>query len=234
MRPALIICVTAVLGLAWSAARTIAVEPTSFDAALRSFSERWSQDDWVPKTGVPSRFMRPLDDDGWKARMTAFQSAVQFGERAVEPVRQLLRDEDASKRALAAQVLGYLPARTAREELLRTAREDAEPAVRLYAIDSLGMLGTDGLNVDWKALADQQKNRDAKRHVTYASERANNLIAKEVIDQLTSWNASQMDTAQVGQPAPDFELSSVSGEKVRLSNFRGKSAVVLVFVYGDT
>ncbi|MGD9720130.1 MAG: HEAT repeat domain-containing protein [Pirellulales bacterium] len=234
MRCALSAGITAILGLAWLATHGGAAEPASLDAALRSFSEKWSEDDWVPKTGVRTRFMRPLDDDGWKARMIAFQSAVRFGDGAVEPMRKLLRDGDASQRALAAQVLGYLPARTAREELLRTAREDAEPVVRLYAIDSLGMLGTDGMNLDWKALADQQKNRDAKRHVTYASERENSPIAKEGIDQLSSWDASQMDTAQVGHPAPAFELSSVSGEKVRLSDFRGKSAVVLVFVYGDT
>mgnify|MGYP001258226273 CR=1 FL=1 len=234
MRYALTAGITAILGLAWLTVQGSAAEPTSLDAALRSFSETWSEDDWVPKTGVRTKFMRPLDDEGWKARMVAFQTAVQIGEASVEPMRKLLRHEDASQRALAAQVLGYLPARAAREDLLRAAREDAEPVVRLYAIDSLGMLGTDGLNIDWKALADQQKNRDAKRHVTYASERANNPIAKAVIDQLTSWDASQMDTARVGQLAPNFELSSVSGEKVRLSDFKGKSAVVLVFVYGDT
>jgi len=35
---------------------------------------------------------------------------------------------------------------------------------------------------------------------------------------------------KVGQPAPDFTLPSVSGEKVSLSQFRGKKNVVLSFV----
>jgi peroxiredoxin len=35
---------------------------------------------------------------------------------------------------------------------------------------------------------------------------------------------------KVGQPAPDFTLPSISGEKVALSQFRGKRNVVLSFV----
>lgn len=35
---------------------------------------------------------------------------------------------------------------------------------------------------------------------------------------------------KIGQPAPDFTLPSVSGEKISLSQFRGKKNVVLSFV----
>src|SRR5262249_54775141 len=38
-----------------------------------------------------------------------------------------------------------------------------------------------------------------------------------------------MSTANVGDKAPDFELDSTSGEKVRLSNFRGRQNVLLAF-----
>jgi len=37
----------------------------------------------------------------------------------------------------------------------------------------------------------------------------------------------------VGEPAPDFELASSTGETVRLSDFRGKSEVVLFFYPHD-
>jgi len=36
-------------------------------------------------------------------------------------------------------------------------------------------------------------------------------------------------TVQVGDTAPDFVLSSHAGEKVRLSDYRGKKKVVLAF-----
>jgi peroxiredoxin len=40
--------------------------------------------------------------------------------------------------------------------------------------------------------------------------------------------------ARIGKPAPDFHLKSVDGKEIHLSQFRGKQAVVLVFIYGDT
>jgi len=36
----------------------------------------------------------------------------------------------------------------------------------------------------------------------------------------------------VGVIAPDFELEDVQGQPIRLSGFRGRSAVVLVFLRG--
>jgi len=38
-----------------------------------------------------------------------------------------------------------------------------------------------------------------------------------------------MNTINVGDQAPDFELDSTSGEKVRLSDFRGQKHVLLAF-----
>jgi thioredoxin-dependent peroxiredoxin len=41
------------------------------------------------------------------------------------------------------------------------------------------------------------------------------------------------EALRVGEPAPDFSLPSSTGEMVRLSDFRGKSAVVLFFYPKD-
>jgi peroxiredoxin len=35
-----------------------------------------------------------------------------------------------------------------------------------------------------------------------------------------------------GEPAPDFEITDVNGNLIRLSSFRGKSPVVLAFLRG--
>jgi thioredoxin-dependent peroxiredoxin len=41
------------------------------------------------------------------------------------------------------------------------------------------------------------------------------------------------EALRVGEPSPDFSLPSSTGEMVRLSDFRGKSAVVLFFYPKD-
>ena len=45
--------------------------------------------------------------------------------------------------------------------------------------------------------------------------------------------AFQMSKPRIGQPAPDFELPDQNGAPVRLSQFRGRSAVVLFFYPKD-
>jgi peroxiredoxin len=35
-----------------------------------------------------------------------------------------------------------------------------------------------------------------------------------------------------GEPAPDFELTDVKGNPIRLSNYRGQKPVVLAFLRG--
>lgn len=39
------------------------------------------------------------------------------------------------------------------------------------------------------------------------------------------------ETVPVGSPAPDFTLTSIDGQEVKLSNYRGRN-VVLVFLRG--
>lgn len=41
-----------------------------------------------------------------------------------------------------------------------------------------------------------------------------------------------MGKVQLNQPAPDFTLADFQGQQVRLSDFRGKQPVVLVFNRG--
>lgn len=44
--------------------------------------------------------------------------------------------------------------------------------------------------------------------------------------------AEEPDRVATGDPAPDFVLEDVRGERVRLSGFRGQNPVVLVFYRG--
>ncbi len=41
----------------------------------------------------------------------------------------------------------------------------------------------------------------------------------------------ESETVRVGSPAPDFTLTSIQGEQVKLSDYRGRN-VVLVFLRG--
>ncbi len=55
----------------------------------------------------------------------------------------------------------------------------------------------------------------------------------EVPRAVTAYDLSALDSARLGQAAPDFSLTDVSGRAYRLSQFRGKKTVVLTFFPDD-
>lgn len=219
-----------------SLSQSSAAEPArSVDDWLSEVARRYAEDDWIEKSRRrPQGYMRPRDDTGWQTRMRALHAVVSLGDASIGPLVDALESGKLPERVFAAQALGYLGSSVPVEPLLRAAREDESPAVRLYAVDALGMRGNAGKLVDWKGLFEQEKDRDVRKHIGYAIERQNTALDKDVVKTLAEWAPNRMNTAVVGKMAPDFQLTSASGEAVRLSEYRGKQAVVLVFVYGDT
>lgn len=211
-----------------SVSRADEATPADVKRALTEFSSAWDDKLWEP------RYLRPMPDAGWKKRMQTLQFVARQGSAASVELRPWLRSDSAVQRLFAAQALGYCGDAEAQPELAHTLEHDADPAVRLHAADSLGMLGGQAHAELLQRLEKSEKNNDTRRHIRYALERNGQAVDPAIVKQLKDWPTNQLDTAALGKLAPDFELTSLSGEKVRLSDFRGKKSVVLVFVYGDT
>lgn len=207
---------------------------------IKAFEQDWDDSKWGPASPRRPGYMRPLDDDGWKTRMRALRGFVVHhqagsGDRtSVSGLADALQSKNVPTRILAAQALGFLAPHVPIAPLKDLFKTETDKAVLLYAADSLGMQGDAGLADFLQSQFKQAKNRDVQRHLSYAIERQSNGLAPSVASALGKWDDSRIDTAQVGKPAPDFALQTISGDTVRLSDFRGKQPVVLVFVYGDT
>ncbi len=196
-------------------------EPTDI---IRTFEKAWI---------VPKGYMRPLDDAGWKARMTAFQKLAACGEKAVPVLTDALAKGEPETRVFAAQAFGLMADPKAKPEL-EAALKDKNPAVRLYALDALSMFGKLASTDELKAMKEKDANRDVKAHVGFALDRDDKPDPAALRKLLAGYDLAKMNTAVVGKAAPEFELTDATGKSYKLADFKGKKAVVLVFVYGDT
>ncbi len=218
-----------------SATSAVADEPqVAPQELMQRFAETSATAKWVGGSRRRPDFIKPLEDRGWRSRMLTLQGLVKQPEAAIPVLLKILEKGSEPQRILAAQTLGYLGSEVPVDPLLDIARNDDTAAVRLYAVDSLGMSGEKAATVPWPELLEAESNRDVKKHIQYAIERKNAAIDPSAIEQLHSWDPARIDSAIVGKPAPDFELTSANGKSFRLSQFRDKQAVVLVFIYGDT
>lgn len=205
------------------------------DEWIQTFSQDWGARKWSQRSPrTPTGYMRADDDDSWRVRMQALQALVSHGTESIPALLDALENGEVHERILAAQALSYLARDVPREPLWQATQHDKQAAVRLYAVDALGMQGDAGSSVDWDALRKDEKNRDVLKHINYAVERGDAAVDTATVDKLRDFDISTIDTAIVGKPAPEFQLMSVDGQSISLADYRGQQNVVLVFVYGDT
>jgi hypothetical protein len=132
-------------------------------------------------------------------------------------------------RALAAQALGFLADARARPVLLQ-AIEDQDGYVRAHARIALGRLGRLQATPKLRELAGNDPTRGVNVELMFVLTRDDEPNPEPIRKALRDYDPARMDSARLGKPAPDFTLADASGKTWRLRQFRGKKAVVLIFL----
>ena len=172
-------------------------------------------------------------DPDWKVRMEALVSLAKIGPAAVPVLVEALKRESAETREFAAQAL-VLFADSSTRPALERALADAKPGVRLYAIQALSMLGPLPRNEqNERILANDPTFFGVRPMMAAALERTDRPNQAEMRKALAEYDLRNMDSARIGEVAPDFALTDFTGKPYRLSQFRGKKAVVLRFILFD-
>jgi HEAT repeat protein len=172
-------------------------------------------------------------DPGWKVRMEALVSLAKIGPPAAPVLVEALKDGRPATREFAAQALVLLADASTRPALER-ALADPKPGVRLYGIQALSMLGPlPRTKENERILRSDPGFWGVRPMMAAALERTDRPNQAELRKALADYDLSDMDSARIGELAPDFTLTDFTGKTYRLSQFRGKKAVVLRFILYD-
>jgi hypothetical protein len=178
---------------------------------------------------------KDLSDSVWKLRIEVENELIALGKAAVPTLIEACRDSNQHVRLLAAYVLGYLNDRSAAIALMRIVDSDSYAPARVMAVEALGRLGAkEALSVVQAAAKDPNPNvRNAAEWAlprVQKGEGVGDALRKLAV---STFDQSMVATAVVGKTAPDFSLTDDSGETVRLSDFRGKKHVAIIFLLAD-
>lgn len=176
-----------------------------------------------------------LDDPDWRVRLLSIRDLVQAGAPAVPRMIAGLSDSSMHVRLACASALGILRATEAVAALERAAAIDESPIVRSQAVTALGQMES---SRSLPLLKDRLKD-DPSRDVRHQCELAIDQIQKQVgatpqlLEAFRNLDPSRFETVRPGDVAPDFALEDTEGSTWRLSQSRGRSWVVLIWVFAD-
>jgi peroxiredoxin len=182
------------------------------------------------KHGVAS-----LDDRDWRVRTLAVRDLVVLGAPGTPALVRALADKNAHVRHVATMVLGILQATNAVSSLEKVLREDGDSVVRSQAAIALGQIGQRTSLPVVQAVQKDDKSKDVQHQAelaAYAIEHGM-TATPELAKSYAALDESTFGRVQVGQLASDFQLPDTEGKAWRLSDFRGKKPVVLIWVFAD-
>ncbi|MCH7556712.1 MAG: PD40 domain-containing protein [Planctomycetes bacterium] len=176
-----------------------------------------------------------LGDNAWRVRTLAIRDLVRLGSEAKLILIAGLNDENRHVRHICVAAIGILGLRDAGNDLVKLLTDDHDPIVRGQAAQTLGQIGyTDAIETLKRA-----GQQDDSKHVRHRAELAigrlkeNSSNNTELIKAWTNLDERTFRRAETGKPAPDFELKDVYGKTWRLSDFKNKKTVVLLWIFAD-
>lgn len=184
----------------------------------------------LDKHGVAS-----LDDQDWRVRTLAIRDLVRLGAPGTPTLVTALEDKNAHVRHVAAMVLGIIRATNAVAALEATLSKDSDSVVRSQAAIALGQIGQRSSLAAVQAAQKDDKSKDVQHQAelaAYAIEHGM-TATPELAKSYAALDESTFGRVQVGKTASDFQLTDTEGKAWRLSDFRGKKPVVLIWVFAD-
>ncbi len=176
-----------------------------------------------------------LDDDAWRVRTLAIRDLVRLGSDAASDLIAGMHDENRHVRHITVTAIGILGIKEAADDLMKLLTDDSDPIVRGQAAQALGQIGCKRALSTLEVVSEKDESMHVKHRAVLAVGRLKEGAVSGPGD-IATWagiDEKNFRMAKVGQAAPDFELKDTSGKPWRLSDFRNRKTVVLVWIFAD-
>jgi len=176
-----------------------------------------------------------LNNPDWRIRTLAVRDLVRAGLASEGALVSALGHSNAHVRHVGAMTLGILRATNAVAALETTLARDADDLVRSQAAVALWQIGR-ATSLDALRVARKEDNSKDVRHQAELAIHAiehGHAATPELAAAYRALDETRFNRAKVGEPAPDFELPDTEGRAWKLSDFRGKKPVVLIWIFAD-
>ena len=176
-----------------------------------------------------------LTDEAWRIRILVVRDLVRLGSEATPILIAALNDKNRHIRHVCVAALGILGVQDAGDNLIQLLTDDPDPIVRGQAAQALGQIGYTQAVSTLKKVGEQDKNRHVRHRAHLAVGRLEEGV-KTNTESIKAWSNLDEKTfrqVEVDKQAPDFELKDTNGKTWRLSNFRNKKMVVLIWIFAD-
>ncbi|MBI4624754.1 MAG: HEAT repeat domain-containing protein [Verrucomicrobia bacterium] len=184
---------------------------------------------------LDQRGVANLADDDWRVRTLAVRDLIRLGPPSAPALIRALNDPNPHLRQVSAMVLGILQIAASAAPLAARLESDDDWVVRSQAAVALGQIGEASLLLALKKGLASDPSRDVQHQcelAIYALERGIHP-SPEFAAAYAALDESRFDQVRVGATAPDFALPDTEGRVWRLADFRGKSDVLLIWVFAD-
>jgi len=220
---------------------TLAVRAAEVDS-IAPILQRVAQHSFHPVRGgftfdrqLDKHGVADLNDPDWLVRTLAVRDLVRAGLPAESSLVSALTHSNAHVRHVAAMTLGILRATNTVPPLETALATDADDLVRSQAAVALSQIGRASSVAALRAALKEDKSKDVQHQAELAIHAIEHghTATPELAAAYRALDEAKFGRAKVGQLAPDFQLPDTDGRVWKLSEFRDKRPVVLIWIFAD-
>jgi len=176
-----------------------------------------------------------ISDLDWRVRTLAIRDLLRLGPESCAYVAKFLDHANLHVRHVSARVLGLWRQDRFVEPLKQTLDRDGEPVVRAQAAFALGEIGSRTALALLHARGKSDPSRDVRHQCELAIHQVEHGIkpGQDLREGYLALDEKKFKSVRVGKPAPEIPLRDTEGKLWKLSGFKGKKPVLLIWIFAD-